>query len=395
MAILAVACALLVPAVASAADGSIAGKVTEAAAGHAPIEGVEVCAEGVGATEDFACDFTDAAGDYSVPALTPGNYKVEFWGVELGYFLQYYDGKSRWSEADEVPVASATATPNIDAELVEGAKIEGTVTDSVSKAGIGDVSVCAWSETEEELGCGWTNGSGEYRIGGLVDSEYEVRFWAVEDPDYVIQYYDGKTNWEEATLVPAAVGSPATGIDAELFKGGRIAGTVGSAANGQPLSGIAVCAREAGGEYAGYCDFTNGLGRYTLLGLPTGSYGVEFSPEFEGLPPDVYPTEYYDDKPTLAQAQLVAVTAPLTTSGIDALLGAPPASVVLSPVISTLPTGKPIEKKPKPKKCRKGFKRKKVKGKSRCVRIAKRGPKGKAGKSDAGHLPFAPAPRFP
>ena len=360
------ACALLAPAFAAAADGSISGKVTEAAAGHAPIEEVEVCAEGVGATVDEGCVETDAAGDYSIPNLKPGKYIVEFWALPLGYNTQFFNGKTRWMDADEVTVTDGAATPNINAEMVKEATIEGTVTAAAGKAGLPNVFACAVLIVSESLGgCDLSDSNGDYAIRGLATGQYAVSFQSAENPDYIFQFYKQKLFFEEATSVATVGGSATPNIDVELAIGGRISGTVTNAANGAPIAEIEVCAREsaAPNRYLS-CAGTNGVGKYTMRGLPSGSYKVEFIQWDAGFEHELA-TQLYSGASTLAAAQPVAVTAPSTTPGIDARFGTPP--VVVPPSAPPLPPiVHPVAHKPL--KCKKGFRKKRAKGKVRCVK---------------------------
>jgi hypothetical protein len=359
------ACTLLAPALAAAADGSIGGTVTEAAAGHAPIEEVEVCAEGIGVTVDEACADTNAAGVYSIPNLEPGKYIVEFWAQPLGYITQFYNGKARPMDADEVTVASGIATPNINAEMTKEARIEGTVVAAVGKAGLPNVFVCAvLIVNEANGGCDFSDSNGDYVIHGLATGQYAVYFQSAVNPDYVFQFYSQKLFFEEATPVATVGGATTPNIDAELVIGGRIAGTVTNAANGAPMAEIEVCAREnaAPNRYLS-CAGTNGAGRYTIRGLPSGSYKVEFI-QWDAAFEHEVATQLYNGASTLAAAQPVAVTAPNTTPGIDGRFGTPP--VVPPSAPPTSPVVHPAA--PKPLKCKKGFRKKRAKGKVRCVK---------------------------
>jgi hypothetical protein len=266
---------LLVPAAASAAPltGSISGTVT-AASGGAALKGIEVCADRVGG-EGEACTLTSASGEYLISGLVPGSYKVEFWphGGGLNYTTQYYDDQPTFSAAETVFVTAGATVPNVNAQLHEGGRIAGTVTDAASHAGLGEILVCALESISEE----------------------------------------------------------------------------------------------------GVCALTGAGGQYTIAGLPSGSYEVVFLPDFEekGLP-GAYINQYYNNKPSFATANLVSVTAPGgTTSGIDAALARRPLPKI--PTISLPPAPAPVAKsKPKPLTCKKGFKKKTVKGKARCVKKAKR-----------------------
>jgi len=132
-----------------------------------------------------------------------------------------------------------------------------------------------------------------------------------------------------------------------------------------------VCSAGALSGRLTHCTETNSSGHYVLYGLPTGSYKVAFSLEFReffpGEPPepDGYSTQFYNGKPTLAAADTLSLEAPKAVTGIDAhLLSSAPA--VISPAPNTAPL---IPTHPKRHKCRKHFKKKKVGGKVRCVRV--------------------------
>ncbi len=370
-------CSAILAASASAAagSGSISGEVTDASTLE-PVAGVEVCAESTN-EETYSCDVTDSLGEYRILELGTGDYRVEFWppSGSLNYVPQYFNGKSSWQQANLVHVTNGLNTPGTNAALVKGGWIEGRVTDALTKAGLSEVFVCAFPIDEEGFGrCGSTNSAGNYTLYGLASDAYEVDFYP-EDGDHLFQAYKGKANWFEATPVNVTAGAGTTLINAELARAGHITGTVTDAASGAGIRFAAVCLFAASGTAPEYCALTDGTGHYSLGGLPTGAYRVGFSlDEFEEEEPDDYVPQFYNGKPNLAQSELVTVTAPNTTSGIDAHLvnrKAPP-----SPPAATQPTSQPQQTtpplvKPKPKKthCRRGFKRVHVHDKSRCLRI--------------------------
>ncbi|HUC00963.1 MAG TPA: carboxypeptidase regulatory-like domain-containing protein [Solirubrobacterales bacterium] len=120
-----VAAMLAAPAGALAADGSIAGEVTDSVTSNG-IEGVEVCAYQMDESgEDFGCSTTDIDGRYEITGLSPGEYIVEFWPAELNYQGQWFDGKSFEEEPDTVTVTSG-GSATADAALEPGGEIEGT-----------------------------------------------------------------------------------------------------------------------------------------------------------------------------------------------------------------------------------------------------------------------------
>lgn len=357
--------------------GSISGKVTDASMPSTALAGVQVCAELING-EASGCKKTNAQGEYSIGELGTGNYRVGFWPAwpnPLNYAPQYYSGKPSWQQATPVHVDNGSATTGKDAALVKGGWIEGRVIDAPTKAGLAEVFVCAFPIDEEGFWeCEETDASGDYTIHGLAPDAYEVGFFP-EDGDHLYQYYEGVSNWWEATPVDVVAGAGVTAIDAELARAGHITGTVTDAASGAGVGFTPVCLFFAEGEEAEYCVRADGTGHYSFGGLSSGSYRVWFSPD--GFPEieDDYFEQYYNGKPTLAQSDPVFVTAPNTTSGIDAhlvsrkALPSPPSTPG-----SQGQTGAPVHKaaKPKPKRCRRGFRRIRVHGKARCIKAPRR-----------------------
>jgi carboxypeptidase family protein len=109
-----------------------------------------------------------------------------------------------------------------------------------------------------------------------------------------------------AALIAPGIASAATGA---------ISGTI-TAEGGGGLPDMCVEAFDSAGT--GYGASADPSGDYTLGGLATGSYRVSLYP---CTTTSTYVGEYYNDKPTFNQADLVSVTDGQTTSGINAALG--------------------------------------------------------------------------
>ena len=266
------------------AGGQISGKVLAAAAGKAPIEKIEVCAE-VEVSELFGnCAFTNSAGEYTIEALgTSASYRVVFYPASEGqnFLTQYYNGKEKVSEATPVSVTAGATTPNIDAELQAGGQISGKVLAAAGKTPIEKIEVCADADVAGSFvdRCANTNAAGEYTIGGLPTAttytvEFALGFFA--RPDYVSQYYNGKEKVSEATPVAVTAGATTPNINAELQAGGHISGVVTDAATHAPLANAEACADGLGsGIFIFQCATTNAAGEYTIVGLAPGT--VSFS----------------------------------------------------------------------------------------------------------------------
>jgi hypothetical protein len=205
-----------------------------------------------------------------------------------------------------------------------------------------------------------------------------VRFSVYRSPNYVTQFFPGKSNQAEAESISVTAGaSPLPGIDAAMQEGVEITGHV-SEVGGAPIGQTGICALDPVTEAVVNCDGAFGPegGNYSIAGLPLGQYVVAFAVDREEdgvvLHPDGYVRQYYDGKPTFGEASLVG-GGPGVYSGIDAQLvkgeevfpDRRPAAIRLPEPISS-PV--PVLRRPHPKRCRKGFHRQRAKGTLRCVR---------------------------
>ena len=108
-----------------------------------------------------------------------------------------------------------------------------------------------------------------------------------ESLNYITQFYNDKPTLELATKETVTSGSPLTGIDAEMQVGGQIEGTVTDASTHAAIEGVEVCALEKEEEEEELlevnCADTNASGQYSVEGLPSGEYKVEFFAEYTAL----------------------------------------------------------------------------------------------------------------
>jgi len=243
--------------------------------------------------------------------------------------------------------------------------ISGEVVKADTSTAIEGVEACAFQLPEyEPVFCEETNVDGEYEIGELPSGEYIVEFWA-SYLGYAPQFYNGVSSYEDADEITVGSGT-VSGIDAELQKGGAIEGRVTDASTGAGINEAVVCAFSR--VIIGNCGLTNAVGNYAVIGLATGSYGVEFWAEPLG-----YPTLFYNQQANPANANLISVTAPNSTGGINAQMSKPGSKVVLTqtPVLPTAPPATAMHKA-KVLKCRKGYKKTKRHGRQVCVKKHKK-----------------------
>jgi hypothetical protein len=356
---------LAVPAGAVAAEGetgSITGSVT-ALSGEV-IGEVEVCAKKVDESSFKCVPVPAPGGSYEITELPEGDYKVGFWPTG-NYVTQFWPKAPTWKTATPLTVTGGEPTRGIGATLVPGATIEGTVTASATGAAVGEVEACATSGEIER--CATSDANGKYAINGLAEGTWNLYFYAQEaTADVISQAYSGG---------PIQVTSGAvTPVNVALGPGGQIAGTVRSASTGAPLGGVQVCVTMASSPMTLGCLRTPSSGAYRFTRVWPGSFKVVFSPEPTGLTgPDSYGTQWWGGQPTFEAATPVAITPPQIVNGIDASLVAPE-----SP--STTPNPAPVVAKPV-LKCKRGFVKRKVHGKPRCVKRHKHKRHGHKAKS--------------
>ncbi len=198
----------------------IAGQVTSASTKNG-IKGIEVCAyelDGENPEGLFGeCVETNGLGEYAASGLPSGEYIVEFlspFDSGLNYVTRYYKESATVANSTPVSVSADSADTEIDAQLGEGGRIVGVVTDASTEAAIKEVLVCALRSATESVGCALTDESGEYTISGLPAGNYEVGFDAGKA--YLVQYYDDKLSFAAAQAVAVTLGDTTAPIDAAM-----------------------------------------------------------------------------------------------------------------------------------------------------------------------------------
>jgi len=361
------ALAAITPTLAAAA--TVSGTVGDEST-HAGIAGVDACFRPQPEAFEARCDETDSAGHYEVTDLPEGKYAVHFSADRnnLKYVSEYYDNASDYFEMDLFTLGSANAT--IDAELAQGGSIAGTLTDEASGLPVAGVRACAMDSHGFWPRCVDSAADGAYRLNGIPSGVYSVEYEGGNRVNYLHEFYEDAETWAAATDVTVTAPALTSGIDDELAQGAEILGHVTDPGTGAPSRGVFVCANEQEpGEYQG-CDTTDAEGNYAIRSLPAGTYLVAF--ELEYYPWGSSAKEWWQGAATMAEADPIVLTPPETRTGIDGRATSPywpqqPPSPGTGGQPASSPPPPPPAKKPL-KKCRKGFHRKLVKGKKRCVR---------------------------
>jgi len=365
----AVSLTAMAPAAAQAATitGTVSGEDT-----HAGIGGVEVCPTPQPYTFEAACVTTDSSGHYSLSGLPPAQYSLAFsgWVNNVPYVSEVYDNKPAYTYGDLVTLNSPDEVRQLDVELARGGSVGGKLIDEETGLPIAGMGACASLEGDGYERCAKSDANGNYQVNGLPSGEYSVYYEGWNQVNYLHEFYEDAELWAQATRINVTAPGTIGGIDAKLARGAQIFGHVSQAGTGLPLPEAFVCAeQEAPGEYQ-ECDMTDAEGNYALIGLPAGSYLVAF--ELEYLPTGQFAGQWWQGAATAEEATPIVLVPPEARTGIDGVVDraiwGPPEK---EPPAVTDPLPPPVATssvQPRLKKCRKGFHRKLVKGKKRCVR---------------------------
>ena len=327
LAALALMLGLLSPA--QAATG-ITGRIVAAANG-APVVSVgvslerQVVEDGETYWDNYDYDQTDGNGTYSFGSSPAGTYRVTV-RPDYNDTIGYTNGSS-----PAFPVGETGAVVVPDTLLVIGGTVTGTVTRTdgtgqgirVAALMLGEYG---WSEVKSIY---TSDLSGAYSLGGLPAGNVRLEF---EDAysTHLAEYWDDKPTVEAATDIPVTLGGTTPNRDAVLAVGGTISGKVTAEVGGANLQNIGVVAyrkvvngAQVRWEYEGTGGSTAADGTYTVKGLPTGTYHLEFRDNYDPYynnRPVAYDGEFWDNKPAQESAVDIPVTAGQPVQGKNAAL---------------------------------------------------------------------------
>lgn len=272
---------------------------------------------------------TGASGSFTLP-LAPGQYKLFFSDPEGTYQPAWYGGYGPGTAA-LVSVVSSQET-SITQTLSMGTdsgSLAGTARDE-SGAGIAGVNVFAFLFYENGCGDGscdslelkgtaTTGADGTYEVKGLIAGSYEVMFSPL-GTDFSLQWYREQSTHQTAKTVEVTAGKTTAGIDASLYRGGTISGTI-TRQGGSPAAYALIDVYDETGIIV-YSGLTGAAGLYQTAPLPDGSYRVHAATNMPGG----WTEEWYNNKADFASAEPVAVTRAGDTNGIDIEIDDPSSS---------------------------------------------------------------------
>lgn len=295
--------------------GTVTGVVTDATS-DAVVAGVWVLVLGPSGAPERAVR-TDSAGRYLATGVATGTHRLAFLDPTAAHVTTFYDGAGDAGAATPVEVtagATVTASTTLARQSTSQAltSLDGTITDSVTSAALGDVLVLALRSTDLRLaGAATTPSTGRYQLNVPVGS-YELAFVDTSGAHAMEWYAD---RGFDGLALAQTVTAPAT-VDAALAPTtGTLDGGVRDGDTGAPVAGAWVLAVDAGGRMRG--SITDASGAFQTTGLPPGTYRAAIIDATGDRR-----LEYWDDEDQFATADTFAITAGATTS-IESDLEAP------------------------------------------------------------------------
>ena len=277
---------------------AIVGHVTDQAG--KPVSAVCVAivgATGAGGLGDFGALVIDHGGRYSAANLPPGQYLVQFSGLfarnrgcgRSPYADQQFSGVGFGARPDLIFAAAGKVTGGVNAALSLAGKIRGVASDKSGRA-IANICVTATDPRTGTTAEGFSGRHGQYVLPGLPAGRYQVEFSSScggffftgeTGPNFANQWYKGRATRAGASLVVVRGGQTTPNIDAAMTPGGTISGQVTYQPNQRPVSFVCVLAYTPNlGSVT--LSLTDRRGRYSIDGLSTGRYILEFDPCFGG-----------------------------------------------------------------------------------------------------------------
>lgn len=161
---------------------------------------------------------TGSAGRYEIGGLPDGDYRVEFTDcLSPATHIPTWSGDApSYESAAPVAVTKGAETEDIDAVLGTGGSISGVVITATGRP-LQYVCVDAYTAPTAVSGSGFSDASGRYTIGGLVEGEHRVLFRDCSFPaSYASEWYSDSPDFGSSDDIAVSEGRETTAVSAIL-----------------------------------------------------------------------------------------------------------------------------------------------------------------------------------
>lgn len=309
------------------AASAVAGTVTDASGD--PVESVWVGVYRYDADMDFwswiTSGWTAADGTYRISGLPAGEYKIGYqsgWPTDI--VQEYWHDAATVDAATAISVDAGETATGIDAQVELGAVTTGTVR-NIDGDPVSGVFVEATRVADGAAFVAVTDETGAYALRGMPTGDYTVRFDPHGSPMSLLgEWWDDATDAASASVVSVTGGEVTSGIDAELFPGATMTGTITDIDGvGMPNAWVTVYRSGTSGPVA--WTRTGDDGSFEIRGLEGGTYSLRAE---ASTPEGVTISEWYNNAKDRDSSDPIPVTAGETIDWLSLTLDETDGSVV-------------------------------------------------------------------
>ncbi|WP_022879971.1 carboxypeptidase regulatory-like domain-containing protein [Microbacterium sp. B19] len=298
--------------------GSISGSVTAPA-------GVDLSTGGVTILAFRTSDPTTAVarttirrdGTYTLAGLAADSYRVSFSPGALPLVSEWWNDSPDFDSATTITLSAGQRVTGIDAALASMAGIVGRVTlPSGVDIRSGQIAVRAFSTSDRTSAVAQTTVApdGSYALSGLRAGSYAISF-TPKDLPVLAEWWNDKPDFDTATPVVVRTGQTVKDVNVVLARSATISGTVTLPAGVSATAGNVTIRAWSSAAVIAATAVAGPDGRYTITGLPPGTYRVDFDP---GTLPAV--AQWWNAATTYDTATAVTVKTGQSRDGVNAVL---------------------------------------------------------------------------
>ncbi|WP_345069311.1 carboxypeptidase regulatory-like domain-containing protein [Leifsonia kafniensis] len=288
---------------------------------------------------------TNSSGTYSIVGLAAGSYTLSF--SAPGHVSEWWGNVTSYDKRTYFALAAAASTTR-DVTLAKGAIVTGVVKNSAGK-GIGGAWVTVYAKgadgKPEYRGSSGTDATGRYSINTLSAGSYTLEF---NGNTYAREWWSNAESSATATYFSLATGASTT-RNAGLSTGGSLSGTVtGKTGRTIAPTRATIEAYNTSGHLVATTWAGSVSGEYLITGLKPGNYRLKFisvvSTGEDSVKSGPFITEYWNNKSSLASANVATVAAGKTKTGVNVELAAKHTLKTATPKVSgTVAIGKALK----------------------------------------------------